>query len=100
MLDASFHDRRHADKLRDDEYRAHYERAVREIAQTDSVIRELDALRVDLGMSKAELARRANRNASSVRRLFMARQARPELGLIAALADALGADLRVMRRTP
>ena len=99
MLDTSFHDRRHADRMRDGEYRAHYERAVREIAQTDAVIRELDALRVDLGMSKAELARRVNRNASSVRRLFTAKQARPELPLIAAIADALGADLRVVRRT-
>jgi transcriptional regulator with XRE-family HTH domain len=82
----------------DPEYRRAYERASREIAQTDAVIRDLDLLRVDLGMSKAELARRVNRNASSVRRLFTARRARPELPLIAALADALGADLRVVRR--
>ncbi len=47
----------------------------------------------------AELARRVNRNASSVRRLFTARQVRPELPLIAALADALGAELRVVPRT-
>jgi transcriptional regulator with XRE-family HTH domain len=62
-------------------------------------LRELDALRVDLGMSKAELARRVDRNASSVRRLFTARQARPELPLVAALADALGAELRIVRRS-
>ena len=85
--------------MEDPEYRLAYERAAREIAQTDAVIRELDALRVDLGMSKAELARRINRNASSVRRLFTASQARPELRLIAAIADVLGADLRVVRRT-
>ncbi|HEU5416521.1 MAG TPA: helix-turn-helix transcriptional regulator [Streptosporangiaceae bacterium] len=85
--------------MQDANYRADYERAAREIAQTDAVIRELDALRVDLGMSKAELARRVNRNASSVRRLFTASQVRPELPLIAAIADALGADLRVVRRT-
>ena len=47
-------------------------------------------------MSKAELARRVDRNASSVRRLFTASQVRPELPLIAALADALGAELRVV----
>jgi transcriptional regulator with XRE-family HTH domain len=76
-----------------------YERAAREIAQTDAVIRALDALRIDLGVSKAELARRINRNASSVRRLFTASQVRPELPLIAALADALGAELRVVPRT-
>ena len=64
------------------------------------MIRQLDALRVDLGISKAELARRVNRNASSVRRLFTASQVRPELPLIVTLADALGAELRVVPRTP
>jgi ribosome-binding protein aMBF1 (putative translation factor) len=99
MVDVSFHERRRAARMQDPEFRAAYERAAREIAQTDSVIRELDALRIDLGMSKAELARRVNRNASSIRRLFAAGQARPELPLVAALADALGADLRVIRRS-
>src|SRR5262245_11623514 len=96
MLDVSAHERRRARRMDDPEYSAVYERAAREIAQTDAVIRQLDALRVDLGMSKAELARRVDRNASSVRRLFTASQARPELSLIAALADALGAELRVV----
>lgn len=81
------------------EYRAAYEQAAREIAQTDAVIRALDALRIDLAISKAELARRVNRNASSVRRLFTASPVRPELPLVAALADAPGAELRVVPRT-
>ncbi len=98
MLDVSLHDRRRARRMQDPEYRLAYERTARELAQTDAVIRELDSLRVDLGISKAELARRINRNASSVRRLFTASQVRPELPLIAALADALGAELRVVRR--
>ncbi len=33
-----------------------------EIAQTGALIRVLDSLRTDLGMAKAELARRVNRN--------------------------------------
>lgn len=99
VLDVGAHERRRGRRMQDPEYRLAYERAAREIAQTDAVIRELDALRVDLGMSKAELARRINRNASSVRRLFTANQVRPELPLIAAIADALGADVRVVRRT-
>jgi hypothetical protein len=100
MFDLSVHDRRRTRRMQDPEYRAAYEQAAREIAQTDAVIRALDALRIDLGVSKAELARRVNRNASSVRRLFTASQVRPELPLIAALADALGAELRVVPRTP
>jgi len=99
MLDVSMHERRRARRMEDPEYRLAYERVARELAQTDAVIRDLDSLRVDLGISKAELARRASRNASSVRRLFTASHVRPEFPLIAALADALGADLRVVRRT-
>jgi ribosome-binding protein aMBF1 (putative translation factor) len=100
MSDVSLHERRRTRRMEDPEYRAAYEQAAREIAQTDAVIRALDALRIDLGISKAELARRVNRNASSVRRLFTASQVRPELPLIAALADALGAELRLVPRTP
>jgi ribosome-binding protein aMBF1 (putative translation factor) len=99
MLDTSLHERRRERRMEDLEYRLAYEQAARELAQTDAVIRELDSLRADLGISKAELARRVNRNASSVRRLFTASQVRPELPLIAALADALGAELRVVPRT-
>ncbi|MDQ2816405.1 MAG: helix-turn-helix domain-containing protein [Actinomycetota bacterium] len=99
MLDVSVHERRRERRMQDPQYRAAYERAAREIAQTDAVIQELDSLRANLGISKAELARRVNRNASSVRRLFTASQVRPEFALIAALADALGAELRIVPRT-
>jgi ribosome-binding protein aMBF1 (putative translation factor) len=98
VLDVGLHERRQARRMQDPEYREAYEQASRELAQTDALIRELDSLRVDLGISKAELARRVNRNASSVRRLFTANQPRPELPLIVALADALGAELRVVPR--
>lgn len=100
VLDTSLHERRRAQRMEDPEFRAAYQRAAREIQQTDRVIRELDALRVDLGMSKAELARRINRNASSIRRLFTAHSSHPELPLIAAIADALGAEVRVMPKRP
>ena len=82
----------------DPEYRLEYDRTAREAAQTDALIRQLDSLRVELGLSKAELARRVNRNPSSIRRLFTASQLHPELPLIVALADALGAELRVVPR--
>jgi len=96
LLDTSVHERRRAQRMEDPEFRDAYERATREIEQTDQIIRALDELRVDLGLSKAELARRINRNASSIRRLFTASSARPELPLIAAIADALGAEIRVV----
>jgi ribosome-binding protein aMBF1 (putative translation factor) len=96
MLDVGLHERRREQRMQDPEYRAPYEREAREVAQTDAVIRQLDVLWADLGMSKAELARRVNRNASSMRRLFTAGHVRPELALLVALADALGAELRVV----
>ena len=79
MLDVGVHERRRERRMQDPQYRAAYERAAREAAQTDAVIRQLDSLRAGLGISKAALARRVNRNASSVRRLFTAGQVRPGL---------------------
>jgi ribosome-binding protein aMBF1 (putative translation factor) len=98
MLDVGLHERRRAQRMQDPDFRDSYDRASREITQTDALIRALDSLRIDLGLSKAELARRVNRNASSVRRLFTADQARPELPLIIAIADALGADVCIIPR--
>jgi len=58
--DTSFHERRRTRLMKDPKFRAAYERATQEIEQTDRVIRALDELRIDLGVSKAELARRIN----------------------------------------
>ncbi len=44
--------------MQDPQYRAAYERAAREIAQTDAVIPQPDAHRAELGILKVELAAR------------------------------------------
>jgi DNA-binding phage protein len=98
-IDTSIHERRRAERMRDPEFRAAYEQAAGAIAQTDHIIRMLDEVRADLGISKAELARRIDRNASSIRRLFTAHQARPELRLIAEIAEALGLRLALVPET-
>jgi DNA-binding XRE family transcriptional regulator len=96
MLDTSYHDRRLARRLKEDpEFRAEFERAQREIAQIDSVVRQLDELREQAGMSKAELARAVGKAPSSIRRFFTA-DVNPELKTVAAVADALGAEIRVV----
>lgn len=95
----SYYERRRRDWLADDDARAAYERARYEIEQIDTVIRSLDELRKDAGMSKAELARRVGRNPASIRRLFTAEQARPELPLIISIANALDAGIEVTRRS-
>ena len=98
LLDTSYYDKRRQAWLADDATRAEYERARGEIEQIDTVIRSLDELRQDAGMSKAELARRVGRNPASIRRLFTAEQARPELPLIISIANALDASIEIRRR--
>ena len=99
-LDASYYEKRRQDWLADEDTRAEYERARSEIEQIDAVIRSLDELREDAGMSKAELARRVGRNPASIRRLFTAEQARPALPLIISIANALDASIEIKKRRP
>jgi hypothetical protein len=49
-------------------------------------------------LANSELARRIGRNPSSVRRLFTAPAARPELPLIVSIADELGARVEITAR--
>jgi ribosome-binding protein aMBF1 (putative translation factor) len=95
-LDTTYHDRRLARRPEEDpEFRAEFERQRREIAQIDAVVRQLDELREEAGMSKAELARAIGKEPSSVRRFFTA-DVNPELKTVAALADVLGARVGVV----
>ena len=96
-LDTSYHKRMLAARMEDPEFRAEYERARREIDQVDSVIRQLDQLREQAGLTKAELARHIGRDPSSIRRLFTAK-ANPELLLVASIAGDLGAEVRIVPR--
>ncbi len=96
-LDSSYHRQRVAARLKDPEFRAEYERAQAEIAQVDAIIRSLDGLREEAGFSKAELARQIGKDPASVRRLFTA-QVNPELKTIAALAQALDAEIQIVPR--
>ena len=103
MLDTSHHRARVDADLEDPEFRAEYERARAELAQVNELVRTLDQLRIEAGLSKAELARHADRNDAAIRRLFTA-ESNPELRTIVALATVLGAEIRVVpgrrRRTP
>jgi ribosome-binding protein aMBF1 (putative translation factor) len=95
-LDTTYHDRRLARRLKEDpEFRAEFGRQRREIAQIDSIVRQLDELREQAGMSKAELARAIGKEPSSIRRFFTA-DINPELKTVAAVADVLGAEVKVV----
>lgn len=98
LLDSTHHDQRLTRRLEEDaEFRAEFERQRRQIAQIDAVVRQLDELREEAGLSKAELARAIGKEPSSIRRFFTA-DINPELKTVAAVADVLGARVEVVRR--
>ena len=97
-LDTRYHDRRLARRLKEDpEFRAEFRRQRRAIAQIDAVVRQLDRLRESAGLSKAELARQVGKDPASIRRLFTA-EVNPELKTVAAVASALGAEVKIVTR--
>lgn len=97
IQDTGLHDRWLAEQLEDPEFRAEYERERREIAVIDEIVNTLDHLRAEHGISKAELAREIGKNPASIRRLLTA-PGNPELRTIVAIADFLGAEIKVVPR--
>lgn len=87
-----------ARRLEDAEYLHAYSRARERIAQVDRVIRALDERRIATGISKAELARRAEMPPDAVRRLFAAGASNPTLRTLTAIAEALGLDVAVVEQ--
>lgn len=95
--EVGYHDRRLARRLREDpEFRTEFERQQREIAAIDAIVNQLDALREQNRMSKAELARAIDKNPAAIRRLLTA-SGNPELRTVVAMAQALGADVKIVR---
>jgi ribosome-binding protein aMBF1 (putative translation factor) len=75
------------------EYRRHFILESRRIAVIDAVVNALDELRVQQGVSKAELARTIERQPASVRRLLTSQQVNPSLGMVTDMAAALGYEV-------
>jgi DNA-binding phage protein len=94
--DVGYHDRRLARRLQEEpEFRAEFERQQSEIAAVDAIVNQLDELRETQRMSKAELARAIDKNPAAVRRLLTA-SGNPELRTVVAMAQALGAEVKVI----
>lgn len=72
-------------------------RQQRAITAIDAIVNQLDDLRVEHELSKADLARAIDKNPAAVRRLLTAR-GNPELATVVAMADALDADIAVVPR--
>ena len=78
---------------------AHESTARRRVSQIDRLVHALDERREALGMTKAELARRADIAPEAVRRLFSADSPNPTIGTLTALADSLDLELVPQERT-
>jgi ribosome-binding protein aMBF1 (putative translation factor) len=77
------------------DYRTELEAARARIAAVDRVVRALDERRQDLGLSKADLARRAGMRPEAVRRILSSSQANPTLSTVISLASAMSLDIAV-----
>jgi DNA-binding phage protein len=87
---------RYVDKrMGDPEFADAYAEARARIDAIDQVVRRLDAAREELGISKAELARRIGVRPESVRRLFSAPSPNPTLDTVVAVARALELTVRL-----
>lgn len=86
--------------LEDPVFRAEYERARARIEAIDNVLSQLDERRRELGLSKAELARRAHANEVVIRRLFSAPDQNPTFATLVDVAHALGLEFRPTRLRP
>jgi transcriptional regulator with XRE-family HTH domain len=72
----------------------------REILTVDQIVRALDAARVDIGMSKAELARCISAKPEIVRRLFTDERANPTLATVVKIAAALRSNVELVPAAP
>lgn len=75
-----------------------YDEARRRVDAIDRLVLALNDRREELGLSKAELARRAELAPEAVRRLFSVDNPNPTIVTLTALADALGLELVPQRR--
>lgn len=80
---------------RSPEYREALDTARARIAAVDGVVRALDERRIDLGLSKAELARQAGMRPEVVRRILGAGPANPTLSTVISLASAMSMDITI-----
>ncbi len=86
-------------RLADPEFRSHYERHRREIDAVDRVVASIEARRVELGLTKADLARLVGRKPESIRRLLSGNLVNPTLTTVSEVAMALGMEVVVRPTT-
>src|SRR5665811_1166712 len=87
------------EQLADEEFRREYELARAQIAAVDEIVRRIDTARIDLGMSKADLARAMRVKPSAVRRLLTEQSSNPTIATLAKAAYAVGLEITIAPTT-
>lgn len=87
-------------QMKNERFAAEHAKAKQEILAVDEIVRALDAARVDLGMSKAELARQISTRPEVVRRLFTDEAANPTMATVVKLAEALNLRIELVPARP
>jgi DNA-binding phage protein len=87
-------------QMRDPEFARGYRKARREIDAVDRIVRALDEARIDLGMTKAQLAHAISAKPEIVRRLLTAKSPNPTLATVVKVAAALGYSVQLVAAKP
>ncbi len=82
--------------MRNPEFASAYEEARAEVDSVDAVMRALDAARSSRRLTKAELARRSDLPAETVRRLLTAKQVNPTISTVIGLLRPMGYTLQIV----
>ncbi len=77
------------------ELQQQYDRRKRSILLSRQLLLQIDAVRENAGLTKAELARRIGTNPSVVRRLFSSGSGNPTLQTVLDVMDALGLQIEL-----
>ena len=83
-------------RMKDKAFAAHYNAARAEIDSVDELIRQLEAARVESGLTKAEVARRAGTPPEVVRRLFTMESPNPTMSTVMSLARTMGLSIALV----
>lgn len=87
-------------RMKDPDFAEGYVRERDAIDEVDALIRQLDEARVDLGLSKAEFARRIGKLPVVVRRLLTKKGTNPTLMMAVRLGAAVGLKLAYQPARP
>lgn len=89
-------DRWFEERIKDPAFAKGYAKERRIIDEIDAIVAQLDEARIELGLTKGELARRAQKLPAYVRRLLLAKGSNPTLRSTVELARHLGLRLKLV----